>query len=96
MTYPLLGSAEADTSGTSRQYSPVALHGLPLESDDTTPGTAPVDWYVGIGHTLDMPPPPPQGSPPEHSVFHVVSVGGLVGGLPTALMSVPPTPVTYG
>ncbi len=54
MTYPLLGSASADTSGISRQSPLLAAQGVPL-----LPLTVPrVCWYEGMVNVFEMPPPP--------------------------------------
>src|SRR5450432_1941774 len=92
MAYPSLGSADALTSGTSRQsVPPVALHGAPL-----LPLTLPsAVCQEGIGQFAETPPPPaltvvpplPSGTMP---LFQVVSVPTDVGSV------VPPTPVTNG
>ena len=59
MTYPLLGSASAATSGTSRRYCVGVVHmGLVTESGFMTPGTPDSAWYDGMHHDSDTPPPP--------------------------------------
>ena len=61
-----------------------------MEYEFITPGTVLFCCHEGIGQKPDIPPPPP---PPEFILsFHTVSIGGVLG----EVISVPPTPTTYG
>ena len=97
MARPVRGSASAATSGTSRHDDVPAPelvgHGCaPVKASRAlvavlwTPGPR---CHAGMVHVVEFPPPPVPLNRPR---FHTDSLGGG----PSPLIVVPPTPVTHG
>ncbi len=85
MASPWFGSAEADTSGTSRHWW---LAGTPQVKDVSAHWAAGTCCQDAAANWVELPPPL---APPL--LFQVVSVGAPA---PAAVSEVPPTPVTPG
>src|SRR5450631_4017403 len=85
MTSPRSGSAEAETSGTSRHCWLAATPHLKTVSADRARATC---CHAGATKSDELPPPPAL-----RPLFQVVSLGALA---PSWAKVVPPTPVTSG
>src|SRR5579871_6203286 len=82
--------ASAETSGTSRHW-PFGEPHEPFAPLATPRLDAAWDWKAGIGHNVEMPPPPAPGLELLVVVFHTTSLLGV-----PSWSVVPPTPITYG